>query len=180
MRCLWVTPVREPAYDQRLTYSKSFNNCCRYIKALAASYKSACLSTTVSLSASPTHYKFNERKRPLGVVAQPSTRQRGQRLPGFSCQGRTKKLLLHLKSRCVQIPGALWLPHFEEKRSPVWQQLQVFQAAPRRNAACWFLFGVWVSKELETKGKPLWWPPPSGLLFNILWELDKELTDEDF
>lgn len=123
--------------------------------------------------------QFNERKQPLGVVALPSTRQKGQKLPGFSCQGRTKKSLLHLKSRCAQFPGALW--HLlEEKAQPCLRAAAGFSGSSKETYS--LLVFVWglVEQELARKGKPLRWPPPSGLLFNTLRELDKELTDEDF
>lgn len=83
------------------------------MKALGTSLKSAGLNITVSLSVSPGHYEFNERKQPLGVAVKPTIRQKGQRLPGFSSWGRTKEALVHLRSRCVQIPGAWWLPSRE-------------------------------------------------------------------
>lgn len=42
------------------------------MKASDASFKPACLSPTVPLSAAPVCYEFNEREQPRGVAARPS------------------------------------------------------------------------------------------------------------
>ena len=109
MCCLQVAPDSQPAYGQRATSSKWFNNCCRYIKALDEGSTSPHLRTPVSSSGSPVHNESKGGKQNLaswcGCPA--VNKERGQRLPGFSCQGRPENSLLHLRCRCVPVQASL-------------------------------------------------------------------------
>lgn len=90
MCCLRAPPVREPAHDQRVTHSKSFSNCCRSITAPDETHPSRLLLTHWP-PCGPHLFITNLMKENSSLVWSPSVmRQRGQRWPGFSCQGGTK------------------------------------------------------------------------------------------
>lgn len=139
MCCLRVAPVRQPAYDQRATSSKWFNNCCRYIKALDEGSTSPHLRTPVSSSGSPVHGESKGGKQNLaswcGCPA--VNKERGQRLPGFSCQGRPENSLLHLRCRCVPVQASL----SQRKTAAPSDSCSRSQPSPSGNGPLWFCLG---------------------------------------
>lgn len=158
----------KPAYDQRATSNKWFNNCCQYIKALDEGSTSPHLRTPVSSSALPVHDKSKGGKQNSLLVWLSSCQQeRGQRLPGFSCQGRPENSLLHL--RCKRVPFRL--PCLWEKTLPHLTAAAGLWAKSKWKWASLVLLGVWVRKVTEKR---------ATCLRDFPWGLQKELLDDNF
>ena len=159
----------QTAYDQRATSSKWFNNYCWYIKALDEGSISPHLRTPVSSSASPVHDESNGGKQNLaswcGCPA--VNKERGQRFPGFSCQGRLENSLLYLRSRRVPVR----LSCLREKPPPHLTTPAGLWAKSKWKWAFLVLFGVWVRKVTEKR---------ATCLRDFPWGLQKELLDDDF